>query len=82
MTFNISFSNLQEADTGDTTYYGGTIEINGVSHQAHGSDRGSEIYYIIAESIAKSLGRELTQEEEEIIDCGYEIYDDVSVITL
>ena len=31
---------VQEADDGNTTYYGGTYKVDGVEYQAHGNDRG------------------------------------------
>ena len=64
MKFTLDFNELQEADDGNTTYYGGTISVNGIVLRAHGSDRERALLHIIKAEVERQLGRKLTNEEE------------------
>lgn len=68
MKFKISYKNLQEADDGNTTHYGGTVTVNKKEYRACGTDRGTELLCVICEAIEEQLKRQLTNAESDAVD--------------
>lgn len=72
MLININFDQLQEADDGDTTHYGGIVTVKNATTQtevrATGSDRECNLDLDIIAAIKEILGRELTSDEIDSID--------------
>lgn len=66
MKFTVDFTELQEADDGNTTYFGGLVKVNGVVLQASGDDRSGGIAHVVGPEIERQLGRQLSEEEEDV----------------
>lgn len=63
MNITIDFSNVERADDGNTTYFGGTAKVNGETLQIHGNDRGDGLYSIVVDKVEHLLNRALSEEE-------------------
>lgn len=59
----IDLAGFQEADDGNTAYYGGVAKVNGVEIGLSGTDRDAGYIPIIIEEIVRQLGRELSDDE-------------------
>ena len=71
----LDFSKAESVDTeemGGTAYYGGTVTVNGVEVEIHGSDRSTSFGALLIPEIEKQLGRVITDDEREEV---YELTD-------
>ncbi len=75
LRFEIDFTNVQEADDGDTTRYGGTYVIDGEEKRATGDDRSwnylDEVMAHIQQKAEELNGR--TIDEEVLLDFMMEV---------
>ena len=64
-TIRVSFSGLSEQydEYSGTTYYSGTIKVNGKKVSAYGNDRGGVMSNQLFDGIEAALGRSLTHKE-------------------
>ncbi len=77
----LDLSDIESADDGDTTYYGGFYTFNGEKHQARGNDRSDTPYEevfdrIFAAANANWPGLNLSDDED---NCGY-LFDAMELI--
>lgn len=85
MKIKVDWSELQEADDGSTSHYGGwlklswmdpaTDKITEYEHQCHGSDRDIGTDGLLVEALECALKIELTPEQLEAVteqDCCFE----------
>jgi hypothetical protein len=49
--FELDLTNIQEADDGNTTYYGGEYVLNGQTRNGYGNDRSDSFHTAIDEEI-------------------------------
>jgi hypothetical protein len=68
MLIAVRFDELQQADDGDTTHYGGVVKVNGVEVRATGTDRDFNLQLDITKAIEDALGRPLTEKEADSLD--------------
>lgn len=73
MIIQVRFDELQEADDGYTTHYGGIVKINDHVVPASGSDREYNLALDILNGIELVLGRSLTDEERQALDENEEL---------
>jgi hypothetical protein len=68
MKITINFDNLQEADDGNTTHYGGFVLVNDTQVPATGTDRDTAMPCAIENAIRAIIGRDLTENDQTAID--------------
>lgn len=68
MKITLNFDNLQEADDGNTTHYGGHILVNDTQIPATGTDRDTALSIAIVDAIRTISGRNLTETDYNTID--------------
>lgn len=79
MTINLNFDCFQTADDGNTTHYGGTVQVNDYHVPAMGSDRELNLLIDVHTEIERQIGRELTSDEQELIDRAIAVEDNCSL---
>lgn len=73
----LDLTNIESADDGNTTYYGGTFVFNGEERQAKGNDRSDSYHYDIRESIMELCKAEWPELHDDANDLAYNLDIDV-----
>lgn len=54
LRFALDFANIEEADDGNTTYFGGTYLLDGAEKRGHGDDRSSNFRHDVEDHILEA----------------------------
>lgn len=94
LRFLLDATNIEEADDGNTTHFGGTYELDGVEKQGYGDDRSDSYHGDIVEAILSKCQAEwpellddgafdpLSDVQEEVEEVVHEIVDDGPIGTI
>lgn len=74
LKFELDLTNIEEADDGNTTYYGGEYTLNGVVKNGYGNDRSDSFHTDIDEEITEKCSKAFDMDD---LDEDYDFQDDL-----
>lgn len=68
LRFSLDTRDIEEADDGMTSYFGGTYVLDGVKHQGYGNDRSDTFHHDIDEAILAKVEAEFGKLDDSQAD--------------
>ena len=82
LRFALDFANVESADNGDTTYFGGFYTIDGVEFQAKGNDRSDNYQDDVLDHImakCKEKWSDLVSDEDAMNQLMFELHEAIDL---